>query len=118
MTLSLLFSFFSNLMLAYYAPEKSEQGIAAQLGLRNAWQARDYMAAMRKYSAVKVMYIISDIRECDAKSKGVGNPSTDNGDLLKELIYKILHWFNKHLQLIQHLYTNKDKPYTNKDKQP
>jgi DNA polymerase-3 subunit delta len=49
------------------------------------------MAAMRKYSAVKVMYIISDIRECDARSKGVGNPSTGSGDLLKELIYKILH---------------------------
>ena len=68
-----------------------EQGIAAQLGLRNPWQARDYIAAMRKYSAVKVMYIISDIRECDARSKGVGNPSTGSGDLLKELIYKILH---------------------------
>lgn len=91
MTLSMLFSFFSNLMLAYYAPEKSEQGIAAHLGFRTPWQARDYMTAMRRYSAVKVMYIISDIRECDARSKGVGNPSTGNGDLLKELIYKILH---------------------------
>lgn len=32
MTLAILFNFFSNLMLAYYAPEKSDQGIAAQLG--------------------------------------------------------------------------------------
>ena len=91
MTLATLFNFFSNLMLAYYAPEKSEQGIATQLGLKTTWQSRDYISAMKRYSAVKVMYIISDIRECDARSKGVGNPSTDNGDLLKELIYKILH---------------------------
>ena len=91
MTLSMLFNFYSNLMLAYYAPEKNEQGRAAQLGLKNPWQARDYMKAMSKYSAVKVMYIISDIRECDARSKGVGNPSTSSGDLLKELIFKILH---------------------------
>ena len=91
MTLSVLFNFYSNLMLAYYAPEKSEQGIDTQLGLRNTWQAREYMTAMNKYSAVKVMHIISDIRECDARSKGVGNPSTGSGDLLKELIYKILH---------------------------
>ena len=91
MTLATLFNFFSNLMLAYYAPEKSEQGIATQLGLKTTWQSRDYISAMKKYSAVKVMYIISDIRECDARSKGVGNPSTGNGDLLKELIYKILH---------------------------
>ena len=45
MTLSVLFNFFSNLMLAYYAPEKSEQGIAAQLGLKSPWQSKDYLAA-------------------------------------------------------------------------
>lgn len=91
MSLSLIFNFFSNLMLAYYAPEKSEQGIAAQLGLRAPWQSKEYLAAMRKYSAMKVMCIISDIRECDARSKGVNNPSTENGELLRELIFKILH---------------------------
>ena len=91
MTLSALFNFFSNLMLAYYAPEKSEQGIAAQLGLKSPWQSKDYLAAMRKYSGVKVMQIIGEIRYCDAKSKGVGNSSLGDGELLRELVYKILH---------------------------
>ena len=91
MTLSVLFNLFSNLMLAYYAPDKSEQGIANQLGLKSPWQSKDYMAAMRKYSGVKVMQIIGEIRYCDAKSKGVGNPSLEDGDLLRELVYKILH---------------------------
>ncbi|WP_455672912.1 DNA polymerase III subunit delta [Phocaeicola sp.] len=91
MTLSVLFNFFSNLMLAYYAPDKSDQGIAAQLGLRSPWQSKDYMAAMRKYSGVKVMQIIGEIRYCDAKSKGIGNSSLGGGDLLRELVYKILH---------------------------
>lgn len=91
MTLSVLFNFFSNLMLAYYAPEKSEQGIAAQLGLKSPWQSKDYLAAMRKYSGVKVMQIIGEIRYCDAKSKGVGNSSLGDGELLWELVYKILH---------------------------
>ncbi|MBV3497682.1 DNA polymerase III subunit delta [Phocaeicola massiliensis] len=91
MTLSVLFNFFSNLMLAYYAPEKSEQGIAAQLGLKSSWQSKDYLAAMRKYSGVKVMQIIGEIRYCDAKSKGVGNSSLGDGELLRELVYKILH---------------------------
>ena len=50
MTLSVLFNFFSNLMLAYYAPDKSEQGIANQLGLKSSWQSKDYMVAMRKYN--------------------------------------------------------------------
>ena len=91
MTLSLLFGFYSNLMMAYYAPEKSEQGIAAFLGLKNPWQAREYMAAMRKYSGIKTMQIISEIRTTDAKSKGVGNSSLSDGDLLRELVFKILH---------------------------
>ena len=80
-TLAVLFNFFSNLMLAYYAPDKSDQGIASQLGLRSPWQAKDYMAGMRKYTGVKVMQIIGAIRTCDAKSKGIDNPSTPDGEL-------------------------------------
>ena len=91
MTLSLLFGFFSNLMLAYYAPEKSEQSIANMLGLRTPWQAKDYLAAMRRYNGVKTMQIIGEIRYADAKSKGVGNPSLSDGDILRELVFKILH---------------------------
>lgn len=91
MTLSLLFGFFSNLMLAYYAPEKSEQGVAAFLGLKTPWQAREYLTAMRRYSGVKTMQIIGEIRYTDAKSKGIQNTSLSDGELLRELVFKILH---------------------------
>ena len=91
MTLSLLFGFFSNLMLAYYAPEKTEQGIAAFLGLKSSWQSREYMNAMRRYSGIKTMEIIGEIRYADALSKGGGNSSLSNAEILKELIFKILH---------------------------
>lgn len=90
-TLSLLFSFFANLMMAYYAPEKSEQGIASFVGLKAPWQAKEYMIAMRKYSGVKTMQIINEIRTTDAKSKGVDNSSLSDADLLRELVFKILH---------------------------
>ena len=89
--LSVLFGFFSNLMLAYYAPDKTEQGIANQLSLQPTWKAKEYMAAMRVYSGVKCMQIIGEIRYCDARSKGVDNASISDGDLLRELVYKILH---------------------------
>lgn len=91
MTLSLLFNFYSNLMLAYYAPDKSEQGVATMLGLKTPWQARDYLTAMRKYTGVKTMQIVGEIRYADAKSKGVGNTSISDGDILRELVFKILH---------------------------
>ena len=91
LTLAYLFSFFSNLMLAYYAPDKSENGVAAFLGFKSPWQAKDYVTAMKRFSGKKTMQIIHDIRYTDAKSKGVNNPSVDSADLLKELVYKILH---------------------------
>lgn len=91
MTLSLLFGFYSNLMLAYYAPEKSEQGIGSFLGLKSPWQAREYQTAMKRYSGVKTMQIIGEIRYTDAKSKGIGNSSLTDSELLRELVFKILH---------------------------
>lgn len=91
MTLSLLFNFYSNLMLSYYSPEKTEQGIASWLGLKSPWAARDYLTAMRRYNGVKTMQIIGEIRYADAKSKGVGNSSLNDGALLRELVFKILH---------------------------
>ena len=91
MTLSLLFNFYSNLMLSYYSPEKSEQGIASWLGLKSPWAARDYLTAMRRYNGVKTMQIIGEIRYADAKSKGINNASMSDGDILRELVFKILH---------------------------
>lgn len=91
MTLAVLFNFFSNLMLAYYAPEKTEQGVAAMLSLKASFQARDYIAAMKRYSGVKTMQIIGEIRYADAKSKGVKNSSMSDGEILRELVFTILH---------------------------
>ena len=90
-TLAVLFSYFSNLMVAYYSPQKSDQAVAAFLNLRSPWQARDYIKGMHMYSGVKVMHIVTAIRNCDAKSKGLGNSSVSSGELLRELVYIILH---------------------------
>ena len=90
--LPLLFSYFQNLMIAYYAPQKNtEQGIATALDLRSSWGAKDFLIGLKNYSARKTMDIISKIRDTDAKSKGLDNPNTDVGDLMKELIFFILH---------------------------
>ena len=90
--LPMLFNFFQNLMITYYAPNnKSQEGVAEWLELRNAWAAKDYMIGMRNYTGTKVMQIIGKIREIDAKSKGLDNPNTPSGELMKELIFYILH---------------------------
>ena len=90
--LPLLFNYFQNLMIAYYAPQRqSQEGVAQWLGLKSPWGAKDYMTGMRNYSGVKVLQIIGKIREIDAKSKGLDNPNTPPGELMKELIFYILH---------------------------
>ena len=90
--LPMLFNYFQNLMIAFYAPNnKSQEEVAEWLELRNSWAAKDYMTGMRNYSGMKVMQIIGKIREIDAKSKGLDNPNTPPGELMKELIFYILH---------------------------
>lgn len=90
--LPLLFSYFQNLMIVFYSPNnKTENDIAQVLELRSSWGAKEYYTGMRNYTARKTMDIIAKIREVDAKSKGLDNPSTGAGDLMKELIFFILH---------------------------
>ena len=90
--LPMLFNYFQNLMLAYYAPNRqSQESVAEWLELRSPWAAKDYMTGLRNYSGVKVMQIIGKIREIDAKSKGLDNPNTPPGELMRELIFYILH---------------------------
>ena len=90
--LPLLFNYFQNLMIAYYSPKRnSQEGVAEWLELRSPWAAKDYMTGMRNYSGMKVMQIIGKLREIDAKSKGLDNLNTPPGELMKELIFYILH---------------------------
>jgi DNA polymerase-3 subunit delta len=90
LVLSQLFNFFSNLMLFHYMPDKSGAFVASELRI-NPYFVRDYQKAAQSFNAWKTMNIIGYIRETDARSKGVDNPTVDEGDLLKELVYKILH---------------------------
>ena len=90
--LPMLFNYFQNLMIAYYCPKRqSQEAVAQWLELRSPWAAKDYMTGMRNYTGMKVMQIIGKIREIDAKSKGLDNPNTPPGELMKELIFYILH---------------------------
>lgn len=91
-TLSTLFNYFSNLLICFYSPDKSERALMSTLGFRFPIQVKDYMAGIRNYSAMKVFTIIHEIRMADAHSKGVDTTSSHtHGDILKELLYKILH---------------------------
>ena len=88
---AVIFPYFANLMLAFYAPDKTDKGIADQLDLKSTWGVRDYTTGMRNYTATQTMQIITTIRKYDAKSKGVDATANTGEGLLKELLYIILH---------------------------
>ncbi len=89
--LSSLFRFFSNLMVAHYAADKSSGGLALALGMSD-WQVRNnILPALKNYKARKVLQILEEIRAADEKSKGMNGSKVPSGDLLKSLMYVILH---------------------------
>lgn len=85
-----LFTFFSNLLMYHYMPDKSQANVAKELGI-NPYFVKDYATAAKRYSAGKTFLIIGYLRETDARLKGINNPSAKDADLWKELIYKIMH---------------------------
>lgn len=90
--LPLLYTYFQNLMLAFYAPDKNnDNNLAAFLELKSVWGLKDYRVGMRNFSAMKTLQILSKIREIDAKSKGLDSLNTSTDDLMRELIFFILH---------------------------
>lgn len=89
-SISMLFSFFSNVLLAATASDKSPDAIMALVGTRSTWRVRKFLDATRMYNTRSLINIIGYLRECDTRSKGIGSRQ-DQYALLKELIYKILH---------------------------
>ena len=85
-----LFTFFSNLLMYHYMPDKSQAVVARELGI-NPYFVKDYVAAAKRYPAGKTFLIVGYLRETDARLKGINNPSAKDADLWKELIFKIMH---------------------------
>ncbi len=88
-TVAMIYGFFSNLLVACTLKDKSPQNIAGELKV-SPYRAKKIVDAMSKYRTVSCVNIISYLRECDAKMKGI-NSRQDSYALLRELIYKMLH---------------------------
>jgi DNA polymerase III subunit delta len=90
LTIASLFSLFTKILTYHYLTDKSKNNVASVLKI-HPYFVRDYEVAAVKYNVNKTIQIISYLRTYDMKTKGFGDVSTDHGDLLKELVYKILH---------------------------
>jgi len=90
LSIASLFAFFTKLLTYHYLTDKSKNNVAAALKV-NPFFVKDYEVSATKYNPSKTAQIISQLRIYDLKSKGYCDPGTDPGDLLKELVFKILH---------------------------
>ena len=88
--LASLYSYFSKLLQYHFLTDRSKFAVAAALGV-NPFFVDGYAKAALNYNSSKLKQIFSYLKEYDLKSKGVGNPSIAYGELMKELIFKILH---------------------------
>jgi DNA polymerase-3 subunit delta len=89
--LGALNSYFTKILKYHYTSDKSPQALASALGIAPFF-VREYEQAARNYSKEKVFRVISYLRECDLKTKGVdASANTEQGDLMKELMFKIIH---------------------------
>jgi len=90
LTISSLFSYFQKIMIYQNLKDKSNKNAASELGV-NPFFISQYQTASKNYSMSKLFKIFTYLKENDLKSKGIGNPSTPEVELLKELTFKILH---------------------------
>jgi DNA polymerase III subunit delta len=90
LTVASLFGFFSKLLQYHYLTDKSKNNVAAALKV-NPFFVKDYESAAVKYNVGKTVQIISLLRTFDMRSKGFGDAGTEQGELLRELVYRILH---------------------------
>ena len=85
-----LFSFFSKLFIAANATDKSEKGLASELKV-SPYAVRDYSLALRQFPLPKIIDNISSIKEADLKLKGVNTGSADEGQIFRELVWRLMN---------------------------
>lgn len=90
LTVTQVFKFFQNLLIAQYTPDKSDSGLMAALGIKWPSMLTNYKTAMHNYKVTQVIEIIGAIRSFDTKAKGIGSRSNEF-DLLRELMFRIFN---------------------------
>jgi DNA polymerase-3 subunit delta len=86
----MLYSFFSKVLLYQHLPDRSRNNVASVLGI-HPFFVPDYQMTARNYPVGKLMSVIGILREYDLKAKGVDSGSVPDRELMKEMIFRILH---------------------------
>lgn len=87
---SSLFTFFSNILKIHFLKFSAREAIAKELRV-HPFVAGELIKAKAKFSPKKIAFNMEVLQEYDLKSKGYGNTSSSQADLMKEMIFKLLN---------------------------
>lgn len=87
---ALIFSYFQKIALLHQNKSASETELAKILGI-NPYFIKEYKIAANNYRLGKVIDCFSHIREADLRSKGVDASGWEDKEILRELLFKIMH---------------------------
>lgn len=90
MVVTNLFKFFTQIMRIHFLPTKSREYIANSLKVP-PFVAGELIQASNKFPPKKLAANIEILYEFDLKSKGVNSNNVEQGELMKELIFRLLH---------------------------
>lgn len=85
-----IFNFFFKLMRIHFSSNKSTDALIQLLKI-HPFAVKELVNASKLYPPKMISRNISYLHEYDLKSKGLNNDSFSKADLMKELIYKIMH---------------------------
>lgn len=85
-----IFGFYNKLLLLHKSPDKSERHLASLLGV-NPYFVKEYIMAAKNYSLAKVILNVHHLKNADMKSKGIDYPKQSDGEILKELVFNLMH---------------------------
>lgn len=86
-----LTNFFARVWITQENSSAKDQQLAKLMNMNSSFFIKDYRNAARNYPRTKLIQIFQLLEEYDLRIKGVENRSVTNGELFKELIFKILH---------------------------
>ena len=92
MVVGALFNYFNKIYMVHFLKGASEKTMMDTLGVRSAYFLKDYKSAARNFNHTQVKQVIGILKDYDLKSKGVNNDGTDPGQLMREMVWKILHY--------------------------
>lgn len=88
--ISVLFTYWLKVLKLHYLKDKSKANVSKELGI-NPYFVNEQLSVAKAYPPMKTLQNISLLREYDVKSKGFKGCVTKSDELLKELVFKLMH---------------------------